>query len=299
MKHIPLTTLCVAISAVLLTACGGSGGSNPPAPMPIPNAGGAGNAGSGTGGAGSTDNAANAGSTGGASSGTGSASTSEPKYQDVLTEKNEKAEVSGIQEPAMGYGMALSKINLYEQKDISLDANNIITLDGKKDNQKSPLPFSLDVENKLLDGYMAKMNEADKNAIGERIKRDNRDNKANPLSEAELAKKIKEDVRKSPDFQQVLSSMKAKTFHSNDGTTKATTRDLKYVDYGYYLVNDANYLTVKKTDEPKLWNSGPVGGVFYNGTTTAKELPTQDEVKYKGHWDFMTDVAKKEIASAK
>lgn len=292
MKHIPLTTLCVAISAVLLTACGGSGGSNPPAPTPIPNAGNAGNAG----GTSSTDNAANAGSTGstgGANSGTGSASTPEPKYQDVPTEKNEKAEVSDIQKPAMGYGMALSKINLYEQKDISLDANNIITLDGKKDNQKSPLPFSLDVENKLLDGYMAKMNEADKNAIGERIKRDNRDNKANPLSEAELAKKIKEDVRKSPDFQQVLSSMKAKTFHSNDGTTKATTRDLKYVDYGYYLVNDANYLTVKKTDEPKLWNSGPVGGVFYNGTTTAKELPTQDEVKYKGHWDFMTDVAKK------
>lgn len=293
MKHIPLTTLCVAISAVLLTACGGSGGSNPPAPTPIPNAGGAGNAGSGTGGAGSTDNAANAGSTGGASSGTGSASTPEPKYEDVPTTPNNKEKVSGIQEPAMGYGMALSKINLYEQKDISLDANNIITLDGKKDNQKSPLPFSLDVENKLLDGYMAKMNEADKNAIGERIKRDNRDNKANPLSEAELAKKIKEDVRKSPDFQQVLSSMKAKTFHSNDGTTKATTRDLKYVDYGYYLVNDANYLTVKKTDEPKLWNSGPVGGVFYNGTMTAKELPTQDAVKYKGHWDFMTDVAKK------
>lgn len=294
MKHIPLTTLCVAISAVLLTACGGSGGSNPPAPTPIPNAGGAGNAGSGTGGAGSTDNAANAGSTGGASSGTGGASTPEPKYQDVPTEKNEKAEVSGIQEPAMGYGMALSKINLYEQKDISLDANNIITLDGKKqvaEGKKSPLPFSLDVENKLLDGYMAKMDQADKNAIGERIKRENEQNKQ--ISDEELAKKIKEDVRKSPDFQQVLSSMKAKTFHSNDETTKATTRDLKYVDYGYYLVNDANYLTVKKTDEPKLWNSGPVGGVFYNGTTTAKELPTQDTVKYKGHWDFMTDVAKK------
>lgn len=294
MKHIPLTTLCVAISAVLLTACGGSGGSNPPAPTPIPNAGGAGNAGSGTGGAGSTDNAANAGSTGGASSGTGSASTPEPKYQDVQTEKNEKAEVSDIQKPAMGYGMALSKINLYEQKDISLDANNIITLDGKKqvaEGKKSPLPFSLDVENKLLDGYMAKMDQADKNAIGERIKRENEQNKQ--ISDEELAKKIKEDVRKSPDFQQVLSSMKAKTFHSNDETTKATTRDLKYVDYGYYLVNDANYLTVKKTDEPKLWNSGPVGGVFYNGTTTAKELPTQDTVKYKGHWDFMTDVAKK------
>ena len=294
MKHIPLTTLCVAISAVLLTACGGSGGSNPPAPTPIPNAGGAGNAGSGTGGAGSTDNAANAGSTGGASSGTGSASTPEPKYQDVPTKKNEKAEVSDIQKPAMGYGMALSKINLYEQKDISLDANNIITLDGKKqvaEGKKSPLPFSLDVENKLLDGYMAKMDQADKNAIGERIKRENEQNKQ--ISDEELAKKIKEDVRKSPDFQQVLSSMKAKTFHSNDETTKATTRDLKYVDYGYYLVNDANYLTVKKTDEPKLWNSGPVGGVFYNGTTTAKELPTQDTVKYKGHWDFMTDVAKK------
>lgn len=291
MKHIPLTTLCVAISAVLLTACGGSGGSNPPAPTPIPNAGGAGNAGSGTGGAGSTDNAANAGSTGGASSGTGSASTPEPKYQDVPTDKNEKDKVSSIQEPAMGYGMALSKINLYEQKDISLDEKNIITLDGKKqvaENQKSPLPFSLDVENKLLDGYMAKMNEADKNAIGDRIKKDNKQ-----ISDEELAKQIKENVRKSPDFQKVLSSIKAKTFHSNDKTTKATTRDLKYVDYGYYLVNDANYLTVKKTDNPKLWNSGPVGGVFYNGSTTAKELPTQDAVKYKGHWDFMTDVAKK------
>ncbi|EGE22774.1 transferrin-binding protein-like solute binding protein [Moraxella catarrhalis] len=288
MKHIPLTTLCVAISAVLLTACGGSGGSNPPAPTPIPNASGSGNTGN-TGNAGGTDNTANAGNTGGTSSGTGSASTSEPKYQDVPTDKNEKAEVSDIQKPAMGYGMALSKINLYEQKDISLDEKNIITLDGKKqvaEGEKSPLPFSLDVENKLLDGYMAKMDVADKNAIGEKIKRDNKQ-----ISETELAKQIKEDVRKSPEFQQVLSSIKAKTFHSNDQTTKATTRDLKYVDYGYYLVNDANYLTVK-TDNPKLWNSGPVGGVFYNGSTTAKELPTQDAVKYKGHWDFMTDVAK-------
>lgn len=289
MKHIPLTTLCVAISAVLLTACGGSGGSNPPAPTPIPNAG---NAGSGTGGAGSTDNAANAGNTGGTNSGTGSANTLEPKYQDVPTDKNEKDKVSDIQKPAMGYGMALSKINLYERKDISLDANNIITLDGKKQvakGGKSPLPFSLDVENKLLDGYMAKMHEADKNAIRRRIESEN---KAKPLSEAELAKQIKEDVRKSPEFQQVLSSLENKIFHSNDQTTKATTRDLQYVDYGYYLVNDANYLTVK-TDKPKLWNSGPVGGVFYNGSTTAKELPTQDAVKYKGHWDFMTDVANK------
>lgn len=292
MKHIPLTTLCVAISAVLLTACGGSGGSNPPAPTPIPNASGSGNTGN-TGNAGGTDNTANAGNTGGTSSGTGSANTPEPKYQDVPTDKNEKDKVSPIQEPAMGYGMALSKINLYERKDISLDANNIITLEGKKqvaEGEKSPLPFSLDVENKLLDGYIAKMNEADKNAIGDRIKRENEQNKK--ISDEELAKKIKENVRKSPDFQKVLSSIKAKTFHSNDGTTKATTRDLQYVDYGYYLVNDADYLTVK-TDSPKLWNLGPVGGVFYNGTTTAKELPTQDAVKYKGHWDFMTDVANK------
>ncbi|MPX45733.1 transferrin-binding protein [Moraxella catarrhalis] len=289
MKHIPLTTLCVAISAVLLTACGGSGGSNPPAPTPIPNASGSGNTGN-TGNAGGTDNTANAGNTGGTSSGTGSANTPEPKYQDVPTDKNEKEQVSPIQEPAMGYGMALSKINLYDPQNTPLNENNIITLDGKKqvaENQKSPLPFSLDVENKLLDGYIAKMNVADKNAIGDRIKKGNKE-----ISDEELAKQIKENVRKSPNFQQVLSSIQAKTFHSNDQTTKATTRDLKYVDYGYYLVNDADYLTVK-TDKPKLWNSGPVGGVFYNGSTTAKELPTQDAVKYKGHWDFMTDVANK------
>lgn len=285
MKHIPLTTLCVAISAVLLTACGGSsGGSNPPASTPIPNAGNAGGANSGTGSAGS------AGNSGNANSGTGSANTPEPKYQDVPTTPNNKEQVSSIQEPAMGFGMALSKINLYDQQDTPLDEKDIITLDGKKqvaEGKKSPLPFSLDVENKLLDGYMAKMNEADKNAIGKRIKEQNKQ-----ISDAELVKQIKENVRKSPDFQQVITSLENKIFHSNDKTTKATTRDLQYVDYGYYLVNDANYLTVKKTDEPKLWNSGPVGGVFYNGTTTAKELPTQDAVKYKGHWDFMTDVAK-------
>lgn len=291
MKHIPLTTLCVAISAVLLTACGGSGGSNPPAPTPIPNASGSGNTGN-TGNAGGTDNTANAGNTGGASSGTGSANTPEPKYQDVPTDKNEKEQVSPIQEPAMGYGMALSKINLHNRQDTPLDEKNIITLDGKKqvaEGKKSPLPFSLDVENKLLDGYIAKMDKADKNAIRRRIESEN---KAKPLSEAELAEKIKEAVRKSYEFQQVMTSLENKIFHSNDGTTKATTRDLQYVDYGYYLANDANYLTVK-TDKPKLWNSGPVGGVFYNGSTTAKELPTQDAVKYKGHWDFMTDVANK------
>lgn len=294
MKHIPLTTLCVAISAVLLTACGGSsGGSNPPAPTPIPNAGNAGNAG-GTGNTGGTGGAnsgtGSAGNSGNANSGTGSANTPEPKYQDVPTTPNNKEQVSSIQEPAMGFGMALSKINLYDQQDTPLDEKDIITLDGKKqvaEGKKSPLPFSLDVENKLLDGYMAKMNEADKNAIGKRIKEQNKQ-----ISDAELVKQIKENVRKSPDFQQVITSLENKIFHSNDKTTKATTRDLQYVDYGYYLVNDANYLTVKKTDEPKLWNSGPVGGVFYNGTTTAKELPTQDAVKYKGHWDFMTDVAK-------
>ena len=282
MKHIPLTTLCVAISAVLLTACGGSsGGSNPPASTPIPNAGNAGGANSGTGSTGS------AGNSGNANSGTGSANTPEPKYQDVPTTPNNKEQVSSIQEPAMGFGMALSKINLYDQQDTPLDEKDIITLDGKKqvaEGKKSPLPFSLDVENKLLDGYMAKMNEADKNAIGKRIKEQNKQ-----ISDAELVKQIKENVRKSPDFQQVITSLENKIFHSNDKTTKATTRDLKYVDYGYYLANDGNYLTVK-TD--KLWNLGPVGGVFYNGTTTAKELPTQDAVKYKGHWDFMTDVAK-------
>ena len=104
MKHIPLTTLCVAISAVLLTACGG-------------NAGGTGN----TGGTGSTDNVGNAGgansstgnagNSGNANSGTGSANTLEPKYQDVPTTPNNKEQVSSIQEPAMGYAMELKLRN--------------------------------------------------------------------------------------------------------------------------------------------------------------------------------------------
>ncbi|MPX33426.1 transferrin-binding protein, partial [Moraxella catarrhalis] len=110
------------------------------------------------------------------------------------TDENKKAEVPDIQKPAMGFGMALSKINLYERKNTPLNEENIITLDGKKqvaDNQESPLPFSLDVENKLLDGYMAKMDKADKNAIGESIKKGNK-----KISDEELAKQIKEAVRK-------------------------------------------------------------------------------------------------------
>ena len=285
MKHIPLTTLCVAISAVLLTACGGSsGGSNPPAPTPIPNAGGAGNAGSGTGGAGSTDNAANAGSTGGASSGTGSASTPEPKYQDVPTEKNEKAEVSDIQKPAMGYAMELKLRNAHPEnpnketeKHIALDQKDLVAVEGDLTN----IPFDKNLIEYLKKSpeVVSKFNEQ-KGGIENNTKLTYKDSL---LSSEQKKAKVKEALDNAL-TQFAQEKYKELIENAHDKKSDARNRDLKYVKSGF------NYLSgYTATDHDKKTNyRGYYGALYYKGSETAKELP-QTSAKYKGYWDFMTD----------
>lgn len=292
MKHIPLTTLCVAISAVLLTACGGSGGSNPPAPTPIPNAGGAGNAGSGTGGAGSTDNAANAGSTGGASSGTGSASTSEPKYQDVLTEKNEKAEVSGIQEPAMGYGMELKLRNWTrgQEEHAKISTDDVVKLEGGLEHKPFDNSIWQNIKNskEVQNAY-----KQEKQHIEDQIRRENKQRPENErLDEAALEAYIKKAL------DDRLTSLAKPIYekninYSHDKQNKARTRDLTYVRSGY--IYHSGY---SKIDIPnKIAKTGFDGALFYKGEQTAKELPVS-EVKYKGTWDFMTDAKDRQSFSS-
>lgn len=292
MKHIPLTTLCVAISAVLLTACGGSGGSNPPAPTPIPNAGGAGNAGSGTGGAGSTDNAANAGSTGGASSGTGSASTSEPKYQDVLTEKNEKAEVSGIQEPAMGYGMELKLRNWIpkQEEHAQISTDDVVKLEGGLEHKPFDNSIWQNIKNskEVQNAY-----KQEKQHIEDQIRRENKQRPENErLDEAALEAYIKKAL------DDRLTSLAKPIYekninYSHDKQNKARTRDLTYVRSGY--IYHSGY---SKIDIPnKIAKTGFDGALFYKGEQTAKELPVS-EVKYKGTWDFMTDAKDRQSFSS-
>ena len=292
MKHIPLTTLCVAISAVLLTACGGSGGSNPPAPTPIPNAGGAGNAGSGTGGAGSTDNAANAGSTGGASSGTGSASTPEPKYQDVPTEKNEKAEISGIQEPAMGYAMELKLRNWMrgQEEHAQISTDDVIKLEGGLEHKPFDNSIWQNIKNskEVQNAY-----NQEKSHIEEQIRRDN---KQRPDKERLDEVALEAHIKKTLDDH--LTNLAKPIYerninYSHDKQNKARTRDLTYVRSGYIYHSGYSNIDIPN----KIAKTGFDGALFYKGEQTAKQLPVS-EVKYKGTWDFMTDAKNKQSFSS-
>lgn len=304
MKHIPLTTLCVAISAVLLTACGGSGGSNPPAPTPIPNAGNAGNAGGtgntgGTGGTGSTDNAGNAGgvnsgtgSAGNANSGTGSASTPEPKYQDVPTDKNEKAEVSGIQEPAMGYGVELKLRNWMpgQQEHAQISTDDVVKLEGGLEHKPFDNSIWQNIKNskEVQNAY-----NQEKQHIENQIRRDNKQRPENErLDEVALEAYIKKTLDDhltnlaKPIYERNIN-------YSHDKQNKARTRDLTYVRSGY--IYHSGY---SKIDIPnKIAKTGFDGALFYKGEQTAKELPVS-EVKYKGTWDFMTDAKNRQSFSS-
>lgn len=292
MKHIPLTTLCVAISAVLLTACGGSGGSNPPAPTPIPNAGNAGNAG----GTSSTDNAANAGSTGGSSSGTGSAgnsgnansgtgsaNTPEPKYQDVPTDKNEKAEISGIQEPAMGYAMELKLRNWMrgQEEHAQISTDDVIKLEGGLEHKPFDNSIWQNIKNskEVQNAY-----NQEKQHIEEQIRRDNKQRPENErLDEVALEAHIKKTLDDhltnlaKPIYERNIN-------YSHDKQNKARTRDLTYVRSGYIYHSGYSNIDIPN----KIAKTGFDGALFYKGEQTAKQLPVS-EVKYKGTWDFMTD----------
>lgn len=302
MKHIPLTTLCVAISAVLLTACGGSsGGSNPPASTPIPNAGNSGNAGNagGTGGANSgAGNAGNAGNAGGANSGAGSAgnsgnansgaggaSTQKPKYQDVPTDKNKKDEVSGIQEPAMGYGMELKLRNqIGEQKEkehAPISTDDVVKLEGGLEHK----PFDNSIWQNIKNSKeVQNVYNQDRQNIENKIKSDNKKLPENErLNEVALKAYIEKVL---DDYLTKLAEpiYKKNINYSHDGQNKARTRDLKYVRSGYIYRSGYSNIDFQK----KIAKIGFDGALFYKGTQTAKQLPVS-EVKYKGTWDFMTD----------
>lgn len=296
MKHIPLTTLCVAISAVLLTACGGSsGGFNPPPSTPIPNAGNSGNAGNtgSTGGTGGTDNTANAGNTGGTSSGTGStgnansgagsASTPEPKYQDVPTEKNEKAEISGIQEPAMGYAMELKLRNWMrgQEEHAQISTDDVIKLEGGLEHKPFDNSIWQNIKNskEVQNAY-----NQEKSHIEEQIRRDNKQRPENErLDEVALEAHIKKTLDDHltnlarPIYERNIN-------YSHDKQNKARTRDLTYVRSGYIYHSGYSNIDIPN----KIAKTGFDGALFYKGEQTAKQLPVS-EVKYKGTWDFMTD----------
>lgn len=275
MKHIPLTTLCVAISAVLLTACGGSsGGSNPPAPTPIPNAGNTG----GTGGANS-----GTGSAGNANSGTGSANTPEPKYQDVPTTPNNKEQVSSIQEPAMGYAMELKLRNWMrgQEEHAQISTDDVIKLEGGLEHKPFDNSIWQNIKNskEVQNAY-----NQEKQHIEEQIRRDNKQRPdKEKLDEVALEAHIKKTLDDhltnlaKPIYERNIN-------YSHDKQNKARTRDLTYVRSGYIYHSGYSNIDIPN----KIAKTGFDGALFYKGEQTAKQLPVS-EVKYKGTWDFMTD----------
>lgn len=284
MKHIPLTTLCVAISAVLLTACGGSsGGSNPPAPTPIPNAGNAGNAGGANSGTGNTGNT---------NSGTGSANTPEPKYQDVPTDKNEKDEISGIQEPAMGYAMELKLRNWMpgQQEHAQISTDDVVKLEGGLEHKPFDNSIWQNIKNskEVQNAY-----NQEKQHIENQIRRDNKQRPENErLDEVALEAYIKKTLDDhltnlaKPIYERNIN-------YSHDKQNKARTRDLTYVRSGYIYHSGYSNIDIPN----KIAKTGFDGALFYKGEQTAKQLPVS-EVKYKGTWDFMTDAKNKQSFSS-
>lgn len=268
MKHIPLTTLCVAISAVLLTACGGSsGGFNPPASTPIPNAGNSGNSG-------------NAGNAGGAS-------TQKPKYKDVPTDENKKDEVSGIQEPAMGYGMELKLRNWIpgeqQEEHAQISTGDVVKLEGGLEHK----PFDNSIWQNIKNSKEVQtVYNQEKQNIEDQIKRENKqrpDKKLDDVALQAYIEKVLDDrltELAKPIYEKNIN-------YSHDKQNKARTRDLKYVRSGYIYRSGYSNIDIQK----KIAKTGFDGALFYQGTQTAKELPVS-QVKYKGTWDFMTDAKK-------
>ncbi|HFC3955565.1 TPA: transferrin-binding protein-like solute binding protein [Neisseria gonorrhoeae] len=77
-----------------------------------------------------------------------------------------------------------------------------------------------------------------------------------------------------------------------EGISKVTGyHDFKYVWSGFFYKQIG--ITTKKDDlSNKIIEArnGPDGYIFYKGTDPSRKLPVLGQVKYKGTWDFLTDV---------
>lgn len=77
----------------------------------------------------------------------------------------------------------------------------------------------------------------------------------------------------------------------SEGISKVTDyHDFKYVWSGFFYKRIK--ITTKKNESNKIIEarSGPDGYIFYKGKDPSRQLPVLGQVKYKGTWDFLTDV---------
>lgn len=135
-----------------------------------------------------------------------------------------------------------------------------------------------------------------------RFKRRNWYRQANPkedeikLSEGDWEQTDDGNIKKPSKQQNIIDALPGNdgealqdSSQEKQGISKVTDHhDFKYVWSGFFY----KHIRIKfeKTGTKASVRSGPDGYIFYKGKDPSRQLPVLGQVKYKGTWDFLTDV---------
>lgn len=135
-----------------------------------------------------------------------------------------------------------------------------------------------------------------------RFKRRNWHRQANPkedeikLSEGDWEQTDDGNIKKPSKQQNIIDALPGNdgealqdSSQEKQGISKVTDHhDFKYVWSGFFY----KHIQIKfeKTGTKVSVRSGPDGYIFYKGKDPSRQLPVLGRVKYKGTWDFLTDV---------
>ncbi|HFC0161372.1 TPA: transferrin-binding protein-like solute binding protein [Neisseria gonorrhoeae] len=135
-----------------------------------------------------------------------------------------------------------------------------------------------------------------------RFKRRNWYRQANPkedeikLSEGDWEQTDDGNIKKPSKQQNIIDALPGNdgealqdSSQEKQGISKVTDHhDFKYVWSGFFYKHIRTKF--EKTGTKVSVRSGPDGYIFYKGKDPSRQLPVLGRVKYKGTWDFLTDV---------
>ncbi|ENX2140842.1 transferrin-binding protein-like solute binding protein [Neisseria gonorrhoeae] len=135
-----------------------------------------------------------------------------------------------------------------------------------------------------------------------RFKRRNWYRQANPkedeikLSEGDWEQTDDGNIKKPSKQQNIIDALPGNngealqdSSQEKQGISKVTDHhDFKYVWSGFFYKHIGTKF--EKTGTKVSVRSGPDGYIFYKGKDPSRQLPVLGQVKYKGTWDFLTDV---------
>lgn len=135
-----------------------------------------------------------------------------------------------------------------------------------------------------------------------RFKRRNWHRQANPkedeikLSEGDWEQTDDGNIKKPSKQQNIIDALPGNngealqdSSQEKQGISKVTDHhDFKYVWSGFFYKHIRTKFEITGTKVSV--RSGPDGYIFYKGKDPSRQLPVLGQVKYKGTWDFLTDV---------